>query len=84
VSATESFTAALLTMVEHDTPPPCTHDNRWTSDDHGHRATAASLCRTCPLITQCSQYAHEIKATHGVWAGHDYTKSQRRPREATS
>ena len=84
-NATDAIVAlseALLTLTHHDKRPPCAHDDRWTSDDAGQRATAVVMCGSCPLIVPCRQYADQIKATHGVWAGVDRTKTTRR--EATS
>jgi hypothetical protein len=84
VTAVDAFGAALLALLEHDTRPPCAHDDRWTSDDHDTRASAARLCQTCPLIVVCRDYANAVHPTHGVWAGVDRTRGTRRPREATT
>jgi Transcription factor WhiB len=76
---------ALLSLTRRDKRPPCTHDpDRWTSDDRWQRDSAVRSCQSCPLIAPCVDYANQIKATHGVWGGVDYTKATRTPRRATT
>jgi Transcription factor WhiB len=78
VTAVEEMSAALLAMVDHHQTPPCADNpDRWTSDDHDTRASAATLCQSCPLVTPCGRYATEIRAQHGVWGGVDMTRGTR-------
>jgi hypothetical protein len=86
--ATAAMTAlsdALLTLTRRDKRPPCTHDpDRWTSDERDQRDSAVRQCQSCPLIVVCRDYANQIHPTHGVFGGHDYTKTTRHPRQATT
>jgi len=35
-------------------------------------AAAIDVCRTCPVKTQCGDYAHRTRPYVGVWAGKRY------------
>jgi len=38
------------------------------------KAAAMAICATCPVIDRCRQAALANCETHGVWAGHDFSK----------
>ena len=82
-AAMRALSAALLSLTYREQVPPCADgSNAWTSDDHEIRAVATTLCTCCPLITKCADYATELKASFGVWAGKDRTPTTRKARTA--
>lgn len=88
MTAAERMHLALIGLTDRGLRPPCgaaTGDrNAWTSDDHHERAAAALACRPCPLTELCREFADETKATHGVWAGEDLSKTTRPTKEKTA
>ena len=79
MSAATAIDAALLSLAHREQTPPCADgSNAWTSDDHEIRTLAIPLCAGCDLLTLCAQYATEIKATFGVWAGQDRTPTNKK------
>jgi len=40
-------------------------------------ATARFICRTCPVLPQCRDYARQMRPTAGVWAGLNYGRTDR-------
>jgi hypothetical protein len=77
--AVRALSAALLTLAARDQRTPCQgrYSELWTSEDYTQRAETIPLCAGCDLITKCADYATELKASFGVWAGVDRTPSTR-------
>jgi hypothetical protein len=76
--AMSALSDALLDLTHHDRRPPCGDgSDRWVSDDRDQRDEAVRSCQSCPLTEVCRQYADEIRASFGVYGGHDYTPDQR-------
>jgi hypothetical protein len=77
MSALERLVQGVLRLIDEDQPPPCLgrRADRWTSEDAGERACAASVCVSlqCPLLGDCAAGAEEIGAKHFVWGGVDRT-----------
>lgn len=84
MSAARAIDAALLNMAARDQRTPCQgrYAWQWTSESHTWRAAAIPLCTGCDLLTYCHEYATELKATFGVWAGIDRTPTTRKARTA--
>jgi len=78
--AARAIDAALLNMAHHDERTPCQgwDADLFLSEDHTERAAAIPLCAGCSLLTYCHDYATELKASFGVWAGVDYTPTTRK------
>lgn len=77
VRATRTFRALLRDATDRGSVLPCwdhSDGNPWLSDDHDQRAAAAELCGSCPLTRECTTYATDIRATFGVFGGHDFTQ----------
>ena len=65
-----------LTIVNARGPAtPCTTRgyHLWASTVAPDRATAARLCRDCPVLQSCGQQADSRRETSGVWGGRDRT-----------
>ena len=83
--ALRALSDALLTLAARDQRTPCQgrYSELWTSEDYTQRAETIPLCAGCDLLTLCAQYATELKASFGVWAGTDYTVSTTRSTAST-
>ena len=54
--------------------PPSTTERK---DERERRETRAkSICRICPVKSQCLEYAMEIREPYGIWGG--LTEAERR------
>jgi len=75
-----ALSAALLTMAHRDERTPCQgrYGALFLSEDYTQRAATIPLCAGCELITKCADYATELKASFGVWAGVDRSPANRR------
>ena len=84
MTAAKVMSAALLNMAARDQRTPCQgrYGELWTSEDYTQRAETIPLCVGCPLLTLCAQYAAELKASFGIWAGIDRTPTTRKARTA--
>ncbi|HEY5180148.1 MAG TPA: WhiB family transcriptional regulator [Dermatophilaceae bacterium] len=83
MSAAETMSAALRSMTYREQVPPCADgSDRWTSEDYTQRAETIPLCVGCSLLARCAQYATELKASFGVWAGIDRTPTTRKGKAA--
>ena len=51
------------------TAPPCTGDDRWTSDDRADVRHAQAGCQPCPAREECHLYGLAIRARTGTWGG---------------
>jgi hypothetical protein len=78
--AIRALSAALLTLAARDQRTPCQgrYSELWTSEHYTQRAETIPLCAGCELITKCADYATELKASFGVWAGVDRTPANRK------
>lgn len=66
--ARDRLTAALVALAAQGFRPPCSDDDRWTSDDVDTlRRVAVGGCLTCPVRQECRDAGEH--ATHGVWGG---------------
>ena len=52
----------------------CQEQPEWTSSRRDELAWAAKTCAGCPVWADCEQYAADIRATAGVYAGVDYSR----------
>jgi len=79
-AAIRGLSDALLTLAARDQRTPCQgrYSELWLSEDYTQRAETIPLCAGCELITKCADYATELKASFGVWAGKDRTPANRR------
>jgi len=79
-AAIRGLSAALLTLAARDQRTPCQgrYSELWTSEDSTQRAEVAQHCAGCSLLTKCADYATELKASFGVWAGVDRSPANRR------
>lgn len=82
--ALRALSDALLTLAARDQRTPCQgrYSELWTSEDYTQRAETIPLCAGCDLLDLCAQYATELKASFGVWAGIDRTPTTRKARTA--
>jgi hypothetical protein len=78
--ATAAMSAALLSLAARDERTPCQgrYSELWTSENYTQRAETIPLCIGCDLLTLCAQYATELRASFGVWAGIDRTPTNRK------
>ena len=64
-----------LTVTNRDwmVHAPCRgQDNLFFPPSSRHVSTieaAQAICATCPVFSECSQYAEEMNVSYGVWAG---------------
>lgn len=73
-----------LARVLEETTPECTDDPRFLLEPAQIAPDeltfiGLTICRTCPIRTECGAYAEKAKPAVGIWAGRTY---QRRPRKA--
>lgn len=59
---------------EADELPPCqvTDPEIWFAeieDGYNYARTAKKFCNSCPVMTQCAQYAIASNEPHGIWGG---------------
>jgi len=47
-------------------PPPVTERKR---EKLAREARAKAICRECPVVAECLDYAISIREPHGVWGG---------------
>jgi WhiB family redox-sensing transcriptional regulator len=47
--------------------PPTSNERREERDERERRAKA--ICRGCPVMEQCREYALNIREPHGIWGG---------------
>jgi len=60
----------LATLTTRTPALPCRLDpDAWYSDNAHTRDAAARLCRTCPLLLPCADYALREGEEYGVWGG---------------
>jgi len=46
-------------------------------------AAAKAICRTCPVLTECREYALLVREPHGIWGGlNEYERRQLLARRA--
>lgn len=66
----EALTLELTHRAERGEPePPCSGDDRFTSESADERREVVELCSPCPIRTPCA--AASRRMTHGIWAGVD-------------
>jgi WhiB family redox-sensing transcriptional regulator len=52
-------------------------------DRHERESAAKSICRSCPVLAQCREYALLIREPHGIWGGlNEYERRQLLSRRA--
>lgn len=86
MTAAQGLHRALLTVTDRGVTVPCgvrATAHLWTSDEAADRALAIPLCAGCPIGELCEAYADEIRASHGIWNGRDYT-TQTIPKRKTA
>ena len=50
---------------------------------HEREAAAKAICRSCPVLTQCREYALMVREPHGIWGGlNEYERRQLLSRRA--
>jgi uncharacterized protein YbjT (DUF2867 family) len=75
MSAHEDLNRALAAALDLGLIIPCAGSDDWTAEDAATRASAARRCDGCPCLTECGTAAAETRERHGVWAGHDLTRT---------
>ncbi|GGB19482.1 hypothetical protein GCM10011492_06650 [Flexivirga endophytica] len=76
MTTAEDMHFALLALTDRNERPPCGDKataHLWTSDEAADRDLAIPLCAGCPIAELCGEYAAEVKATHGVFGGTDFS-----------
>lgn len=73
-----AYVSLLDTLADHAQRgrfPEC-HGapDTWLSEDADTRAEAARWCAPCIVLDLCEAAARELRPTHGVFAGRDWTK----------
>ena len=67
---------AALSRVMQDAQPNCEPwPDLFTADDPADGETlkfAAELCRTCPLLKECGDYARAARPAFGIWGGRQH------------
>lgn len=87
MSARDDLDRALAGMADRGRRPRCAEypdASPWLSDDKDERATAASWCTGCPVLTQCAAAAAEAGEKFGVWGGKDLTRMGRPTKKESS
>jgi WhiB family transcriptional regulator, redox-sensing transcriptional regulator len=52
-------------------------------DRHERESAAKAICRSCPVLTQCRDYALMMREPHGIWGGlNEYERRQLLSRRA--
>ena len=52
-------------------------------DRHERESAAKSICRACPVLAQCREYALLVREPHGIWGGlNEYERRQLLSRRA--
>ena len=46
---------------------PSYFEKRWEKD--AREAVAKSICRHCPVLDECLEYALQVREGHGIWGG---------------
>lgn len=69
-----------------ETPPPCTDAPEFTADTltPDDLEWCKSVCRVCPLLALCDEYATRARVPVGVWAGRQRKGRGYSDREATA
>lgn len=65
------------------TPPPCTEDDRWTSEERTDVAHAVQGCQACPARRECLAYGRAVQASCGTWGGVQLRTRSNRNTETT-
>lgn len=69
-AALETLTLELTHRAERgESEPPCSGDDRFTSENADERREVVDLCSPCPIRTACA--AASRRMAWGVWAGVD-------------
>lgn len=52
-------------------------------DRQQRESAAKAICRTCPVLSQCREYALMVREPHGIWGGlNEYERRQLLSRRA--
>jgi len=46
---------------------PSYFEKRWEKD--AREAVAKAICRRCPVLDECREYALQVREAHGIWGG---------------
>jgi hypothetical protein len=80
-AAMRALSDALLSMTEQECAPLCADGtDRWLDDSASVRAKVAPRCDDCEIRHRCHDFADTARPpiTFGVFAGVDYTATNRR------
>ena len=81
-AAAGTFRSLAAALGRLDQPTPCYADpETWTSPgvDPEAAALAEQLCRRCPVLAECGQFADANHERSGIWAGRNRTPRPGRP-----
>ncbi len=72
-----------LARVLEETTPECTDDPRFLLEPSQIASDeltfiGLTICRPCPIRTECRAYAERAKPQVGIWAGRTYQPRKRR------
>jgi WhiB family redox-sensing transcriptional regulator len=54
----------------------------WFPPKETDQTEPKQVCHTCPVKSECYQYALELKVEDGIWGGHDMGANRRTHRRA--
>ncbi|MFF0492586.1 WhiB family transcriptional regulator [Nocardia sp. NPDC004068] len=55
----------------HTHPPDLWFPNSTGAQRKADAARAITICRTCPVLRQCADFALATEMRAGIWGGHD-------------
>jgi len=82
VTRADDLYRALARVLE-ETTPECTDDPRFLLEPPQIATDeltfiGLTICRPCPIRTECRAYAEQAKPPVGIWAGRTYSPRKRR------
>lgn len=78
-SAVGAWQALQRALLDLDRPTPCRADpDAWCDPQPEDVDYTANLCRRCPVLAECDQFASVNRESSGIWAGRDRTPTRGR------
>ncbi len=79
-AAVPSWLALHGALLALPGPTPCAADPDSFTDPRPEDVDyTANMCRRCPVLAECGQFATANKESAGIWAGRDRTPTRGRP-----
>lgn len=84
LNAWAALSDAIDRLTDDGRRPVCaSRPEQWSSDAKpAARVDAAEACGYCPIHAACDAFATANGEQHGVWGGHDRTKTTSRKKRA--